>query len=56
MIKNLVLVSDDEIKESAEHSINSSEPHIMYFHNNGTGEYWLTMDDLKAYIYEDIDE
>lgn len=56
MIKDLINISQEEIKTSAVKSVKNDGTLIMYLHNYGEETRNPSGDDMDAWIYEDIDE
>ncbi len=56
MVRDLVNITSEEIKESAKHSIEDNNIKIMYLQNNGSDKHRWNKSDILRWIEEDIDD
>ena len=56
MIKDLVNITLEEIKESSANSIKSDNSVVMYLQNTGSKEHKWSSTDINVWIHEDIDD
>lgn len=56
MVKDLVNITAEEIKESSEHSTESNNIKITYLQNNGSNQHRWKETDILRWIEEDIDD
>lgn len=56
MIKDLINIAPEEIKESANRSVENDNTKIMYLQNTGSNEHQWNCSDILCWINQDIDD
>lgn len=53
---DLIKITEEEIKISAENSVKNEGAGIMYLHNYGNKEQVMQFEDIRPWVDEDLDD